>query len=244
MSALYDRIGAGYADYRKPDPRIQAMIDAALGDARSVVNIGAGAGSYEPRDRDVTAVEPSATMIAQRPPHAARAVRGSASALPFPDDSFDAAMALLTVHHWSDVQGGLREMARVAAKRCVIFTWEVPETPFWLTRDYFPEILDHDRRVFSLAPFQDVFARVETHVVPIPHDCSDGFLCAYWKRPQMYLDAGARGAISSFSRLGDVSEALNRLERDLETGAWARLNAELLDKAEMDYGYRLLIAES
>jgi SAM-dependent methyltransferase len=216
---------------------------AALGDAKGVVNVGAGAGSYEPRDRDVTAVEPSATMIAQRPPGAARAVQGSASALPFPDKHFDAAMALLTVHHWPDVRAGLKEMKRVARKRCVIFTWDVPDTAFWLTRDYFPEILAHDRRAFALSPFSEVFGSVETRIVPIPHDCSDGFLCAYWRRPEKYLDPGARAAISSFSYLGDVTARIARLAHDIEDGRWARRNAELLDKSEMDYGYRLVIAE-
>ena len=243
MSVLYDTIGSAYSRYRKPDPRIQAMIDAALGDARSVVNVGAGTGSYEPRDRRVVAVEPSATMIAQRPQGAAEAIQGSAAALPFADDSFDAAMALLTVHHWPDIHAGLREMARVARKRCVIFTWDVPDTEFWLTRDYFPEILEHDRRTFTLAPFREVFGSIAVRVVPIPHDCSDGFLCAYWRRPRMYLDPGARLSISSFSRLGDVSGVLARLERDLDGGSWMRRNGDLLQRAEMDYGYRLVIAE-
>ncbi|MBV9990653.1 MAG: class I SAM-dependent methyltransferase [Alphaproteobacteria bacterium] len=243
MRALYDTLGKGYADWRRPDPRIQAAIDAALGDAKSVVNVGAGAGSYEPRDRAVAAVEPSQVMIAQRSRGAAPVVQGSASALPFSDKSFDAAMALLTVHHWPDIRAGLREMMRAACKRVVIFTWDVPETPFWLTRDYFPEILEHDRKQFSLAPYREVFARFETRAVPVPHDCSDGFLCAYWRRPRMYLDGGARAAISSFARLGDVSATLARLRRDIDDGSWARRNAELLDRAEMDYGYRLIIAE-
>jgi len=182
-------------------------------------------------------------MIAQRPRYAARAVPASASSLPFVDKGFDAAMALLTVHHWPDISAGLREMVRVARKRCVIFTWEVPETEFWLTRDYFPEILAHDRKQFSPEPFRDVFANFETRVVPVPHDCSDGFLCAYWRRPEMYLAAGARGAISSFARLGDVSASLARLRRDIEDGTWSRRNAELLDQTEMDYGYRLIVAE-
>ena len=182
-------------------------------------------------------------MIAQRPPGTARAVRGSASALPFPDKSFDAAMALLTVHHWPDILAGLREMARVARKRCVIFTWDMPETPFWLTRDYFPQIAEHDRRQFSLAPFREVFGGVAMRNVPVPADCRDGFLCAYWRRPRMYLDPGARQAISSFARLGDISATLARLERDLDDGSWTRRNAELQHAAEMDYGYRLVIAE-
>jgi hypothetical protein len=147
------------------------------------------------------------------------------------------------VHHWPDIRAGLREMMRATRRRCVIFTWDVPENEFWLTRDYFPEILDHDRKQFSPAPFRDVFGAVETRAVPVPHDCTDGFLCAYWRRPQMYLDAGARAAISSFARLGDVSATLARLKRDLDDGTWARRNAELLNRSEMDYGYRLIAAE-
>ncbi len=243
MNAVYDTIGRGYRNYRKPDPRIAAMIEGALGDAESVVNVGAGTGSYEPKDRHVTAVEPSATMIAQRAPDAAEAIQASAEHLPFGDRSFDAALALLTLHHWPDQIAGLREMARVARKRCVVLTWEVPETRFWLTEDYFPEILDHDRRTFSLAPFREAFGAIDVRVVPIPHDCSDGFLCAYWRRPEMYLDPGARRSISSFSRLGDVSRVLARLKRDLEDGTWMRRNGRLLNETEMDYGYRLVVAE-
>jgi SAM-dependent methyltransferase len=243
LNALYDTIGAGYGNYRKPDPRIAAMIEAALGDAKSVVNVGAGTGSYEPRDRHVVAVEPSELMISQRPPGAAEAIRASADALPFADKSFDAALALLTVHHWPDQIAGLREMARVARKRCVIFTWDVPETRFWLTRDYFPQILEHDRRTFSLAPLREALGGIDVRVVPVPHDCTDGFLCAYWRRPEMYLEAGARRSISSFSRLGDVSATLARLKRDLDDGAWMRRNGHLMDETQMDHGYRLVVAE-
>jgi SAM-dependent methyltransferase len=243
VNALYDTIGTGYRDYRRPDPRIAAMIMDALGDAQSVVNVGAGTGSYEPEDRDVIAVEPSATMIAQRRPGSARAIQASASELPFEDHSVDAAMAILTVHHWPDQVAGLCEMARIARKRCVILTWDVPQTPFWLTRDYFPQIIAQDRITFSLDPFRAAFKRLDVRVVPIPHDCTDGFLCAYWRRPEMYLDPGARRSISSFSRLGDVSMALDALRRDLDDGTWMRRNASLLQETKMDFGYRLIVAE-
>lgn len=242
MKVLYDTIGATYRNYRKPDPRIAAMIDAALGDARSVVNIGAGTGSYEPADRQVLAVEPSVLMISQRPPGSAKAIQASATDLPFADKSFDASLALLTVHHWPDQFAGLREMARVARKRCVIFTWDVPETSFWLTEDYFPEILEYDRQTFSLQPFREAFGAIDVRVVPVPHDCTDGFLCAYWQRPEMYLDPGARLSISSFARLGDVSATLDRLRRDLDDGTWARRNGHLMNETAKDYGYRLVIA--
>jgi SAM-dependent methyltransferase len=243
LTALYDTIGRGYRNYRKPDPRIAAMIEGALGDAQSVVNVGAGTGSYEPKDRHVIAVEPSVTMIAQRAPDAAEAIQASAEHLPFAGKSFDAALAILTVHHWPDQIAGLREMARVARKRCVVLTWDVPETRFWLTEDYFPAILEQDRRTFSLAPFREAFGAIDVRVVPVPHDCTDGFLCAYWRRPEMYLDPDARRSISSFSRLGDVSGVLERLKRDLDDGTWMRRNGRLLQETEMDYGYRLAVAE-
>ncbi len=243
MSALYDTIGKGYAKYRKPDPRITELIRAALGDAKSAINFGAGAGSYEIPGLHVAAIEPSAEMIAQRPASLAKAVQASAENVPFDDKSFDAATAFLTTHHWADQEQGLREMKRVARKRCVIFTWEEPPTPFWLTRDYFPEIIAHDRTTFSPTPFREALGSAETRVVPLPHNCTDGFLCAYWRRPKMYLDACARRAISSFARLGDVQAALAQLERDIEDGTWAHRNASLLNKTEFDFGYRLIVAD-
>ena len=242
MNALYDTIGKGYANYRRPDPRIAGAIVNALGDARSVVNIGAGTGSYEPTDRDVTAVELSAEMIAQRRATAAPVVQASAMDLPFADNSFDAALAILTIHHWPDQLAGLKEMARVARKRCVILTWTEPDAGFWLTRDYFPEILVRDRVTFSLAPFHEAFGSIEMRTVPIPHDSTDGFLGAYWRRPEMYLDPGARRSISSFAWLGDVTNVLNRLRRDLDDGSWLQRNADVLRETELDLGYRLVIA--
>ena len=242
MNALYDTIGKGYARYRRPDPRIAAAIAQALGDARSVVNVGAGAGSYEPDKRDLVAVEISREMIEQRAPDAAPVVQASAIALPFADASFDAALAILTIHHWPDQVTGLREMRRVARRRCVILSWLVPEEPFWLTDDYFPEIMAHDRTMFTLDTLGEAFGTFEVRNVPVPHDCTDGFLCAYWRRPEMYLDPGARAAISSFPRLGDISGPLDVLERDIADGSWARKNAHLLDRTEMDYGYRIIVA--
>jgi SAM-dependent methyltransferase len=215
---------------------------AALGTAGSVVNVGAGAGSYEPQDRPVVALEPSATMIAQRQPGAAPVVQASASALPFADKSFDAALAVLTVHHWPDQRQGLSEMARVARKRCVILTW-LPGCSFWLTRDYFPEISERERTMFSVDPFRDVFTCMEIVPVVIPHDCSDGFLCAYWRRPEAYLDPGVRSAISSFAHIPDVKRGLAQLKRDLDDGTWQTRNRDILDRTELDFGYRLLVAE-
>lgn len=239
-NAIYDSIGEGYASRRRPDPRIGTSIAAALGDVRTIVNVGAGAGSYEPADRIVQAVEPSQTMIDQRPAHAAPCVRASAEDLPFATGAFDAAMAVLTIHHWADWRAGLREMRRVARRRIVLVTFDVEASDFWLTRDYFPELAELDRRIMpalhelarELGPF---------HASPllIPHDCVDGFLGAYWRRPQFYLDPVARKSMSSFAMI-DADAGLRLLAEDLEDGAWVRRNANLLKRDELDVGYRLL----
>ncbi len=238
--ALYDDIGRGYTNYRVPDQRIADRILEALGDARTVINVGAGAGSYEPTDREVVAVEPSAEMIGQRPPGAARAVQASADALPFDDDAFDAAMAVLTVHHWPDPAKGVAELRRVARDRVVVLTWDAEHTGFWID-DYFPALRTKDDEIFSTV---DAALRglgpVQVDVVPIPHDCTDGFLGAYWRRPEAYLDANARLAISTFSKIGDVTEGVDRLRRDIESGAWAKDNAALLELEALDLGYRLM----
>jgi SAM-dependent methyltransferase len=242
---LYDQLGRGYADKRRPDPRIAARLEAALGDAGSVVNVGAGAGSYEPRGRPVVAVEPSPVMIAQRAPAAAPAVQAVAEHLPFPDDSFDAALAVLTVHHWSDSSRGLAELRRVAPRQ-IVLTWD-PNflASFWFTRDYLPEAEELDK---GFADFDTTLAalhptRIEK--VPVPHDCHDGFDAAYWRRPAAYLDPAVRAAISGFSLLdADVTEpALEHLAADLESGAWLQRNAALIELDELDLGYRLVIAE-
>src|SRR6185437_8355412 len=182
MPQLYDSIGENYVDYRRPDPRIAATITKALGEARSVVNIGAGAGSYEPADRTVIAAEPSATMILQRAADAAPVICASAMELPFRQNAFDATLAIFTVHHWPDRMRGLSEMRRVA-KRAVILTWEPSTSASWLTRDYFPEILTYDRTLFPLASefYGRVFEQIEIVPIPIPRDCTDGFLEAYWR---------------------------------------------------------------
>ena len=242
MAALYDTIGKSYSDYRRPDPRIAAAIMVALGDPRTIVNIGAGTGSHEPRDRDVVAVEPSATMIRQRPPKAAPVVRASAMNLPFTDGAFDAALAILTVHHWTDQSQGLREMKRVA-RRCVILTWDAFHPGTWLTRDYFPEIIDDGRALFPpLDSYKQIFPHTDFVPVPIPHDCTDGFLQAYWRRPEAYFDPGVRGAISAFAKVHDVEQGLSQLRRDLDDGAWLARNGQLLELPQIDLGYRLVIA--
>jgi SAM-dependent methyltransferase len=244
VAQLYDAIGPGYHAYRRPDSRVAAAITRALGTADSVVNIGAGAGSYEPTDRPVVAVEPSAAMIAQRRPGSAPVVQGSATHLPFRDAAFAAALAVLTVHHWPDRAGGLAELARVARDRVVLLTWD-PATPsFWLVDDYFPEIWAIDRPTFpTLAELERLLGPIEIGPIPVPHDCTDGFLGAYWRRPEAYLDPGVRGAISTFAKLGDVEPGLTRLRDDLTDGTWHRRHADLLGHTDLDLGYRLVVAQ-
>lgn len=240
MRASYDKIGVDYSDLRKPDSRIERVIGEALGSARTVLNVGAGAGSYEPGDRQVTAVEPSVEMIRQRAASAAPVVQSCAEDLPFGDGTFDATMAILTVHHWTDKEKGLKEMRRATRGRVVLLTYDPSFRGFWLA-DYIPELVALDEaQMPRMTDYEAWLGPVEISTLPIPHDCSDGFLCAYWRRPAAYLDPRIRAAMSSFWALGDVSEGLSRLERDLDSGAWAQRYAELLDLDDRDFGYRLV----
>lgn len=241
---LYDEIGSGYAANRRPDPRWAAIIHGALGDARTILNIGAGAGSYEPVDRRVIALEPSRRMITQRARDAAPVVQGVAGALPFPDASFDVALAILTVHHWPDAARGLAEMQRVAARQAVV-TWrpEVFAKRFWLVREYVPpEASD----VVAGARIAAHLHRVETLPLPVPHDCSDGVFGAYWRRPERYLDPEVRASISGLALAdqGAVSAGMARLSADLRSGAWQRAHADLLALDELDLGYCVLVGRN
>ena len=243
---LYDTIGATYTVTRRTEPRIAAQVWAALGDARTVLNVGAGTGSYEPNDRDVTAVEPSAVMRAQRPAGTAPCVAAVAESLPFEDQSFDAAMAFATVHHWQDPIAGLLEMRRVA-RRVVVFTHDTSETGwlrrFWLTRDYVPEVADLLIGRPSLTKLASaIAARLEP--VLIPWDCADGFFEAYWRRPEAYLDENVRRGVSVWTRVGPGAEqrAVGSLRDDLVSGRWAERNRDLVDLEAADLGLRLLIA--
>jgi SAM-dependent methyltransferase len=242
----YDEIGTTYARTRRPDARVERQIALALGDARSVVNVGAGVGSYEPRDRDVVAVEPSGVMIAQRPPGSAPAVQASAERLPFEDDSFDAALAVLTMHHWSDWRAGIAELRRVARARIVLLTFDPTSiSRYWLVRDYLPEIAALDEGRFPpLAVVMEAMGGAEATQIPIAGDCTDGFLCAFWKRPLAYLDPAVQGNISSLAVLPAhvLEPAMARLEHDVADGTWAERNAGLLERDEVDFGYRLLVA--
>lgn len=242
MSELYDRIGHGYATQRRPDPRIYRQIRRRLGDAASLVNVGAGTGSYEPKDLPVTAVEPSAEMIAQRAVRT-NVVQARAEALPFRDASFDATLAILTVHHWQDPQIGLQECARAARRQISMLTWDPESDGFWLTKEYFPELLAYDRQVFSsLGEIRAALGRVAVEPVLVPADCVDGFLGAYWCRPRAYLDPCVRSAMSSFARVNDLEDRLKALKTDLENGAWDRLHRHLINTDVLDLGYRLVTA--
>ena len=240
---IYDAIGHGYATQRRSDPRIARQIHEALGDAETIVNVGAGAGAYEPLGRRVVAVEPSREMIAQR--GAGPALRGVGESLPFPNQSFDAALASLTIHHWRDPAAGLAELRRVAG-RVVVFTFD-PELQdrFWLFAEYIPAALDfEDDRAVPLSLVVESLGEGRVTPVPIPADCTDGFLASYWRRPERYLDPVVRQSISTFAQLpADVVEAgMSKLKADLESGAWEHRHADLLGKEEMDWGYRLVVA--
>jgi SAM-dependent methyltransferase len=240
--ALYNRIGRDYSELRRPDPRIAARISEALGTAETVLNVGAGAGSYEPTDRDVVAVEPSAVMRAQRPSGAAPCIAARAEDLPFEDQAFDVAMAILSDHHWPDPIAGLREMRRVA-RSVVVLQWDtlIEPSPFWLVRDYMPEFTRLAAGRPSLAARADAIGATMT-AVPIPHDCTDAFFPAYWRRPHAYLQPEVRRTTSVWSRVGRTVErrVVASLAEDLESGVWQDRNAALLDQGDLDTGARLL----
>jgi len=240
----YDTIGVDYASRRREEPTWARAIQEALGDAASVVNVGAGTGNYEPRDREVVAVEPSTTMLAQRPRDAAPAVRGCAEALPFADRAFDAALAVLTVHHWHDPSAGLAELARVAPRQVVV-SWDRDATlAFWLSRDYLPELDAHVSGQSTVEDVLDALDVRELRALPVPRECADGFLGANWARPEAYLDPTTRRAMSGLALLdpGVVDAAMGRLARDLADGTWHERNAELDGLDELDAGFRLVVA--
>ena len=244
--ADYGRIGHGYAAYRQPEPAIAALIEAALGPAGSILNVGAGAGSYEPRGRAVAAVEPSASMRAQRPAELSAAIDATAEALPFADCSFDASMATFTVHQWRDLEAGLGEMRRVTRGPVVILSCDPRLVrDFWLD-DYAPEVLATEaRRYPSLAHLGAVLGgSVEIAAVPIPLACRDGFNEAYYGRPECFLDAGARAACSAWSFVGEAQNAasLDRLRRDLESGAWDARHGALRRQPHYAGSLSLLVA--
>jgi len=240
----YDDIGRVYAKHRRPDPRIAAQLWRALGDARTVVHVGAGTGSYEPPGRAVVAVEPSSVMARQRRPGSPPVVRAVAEALPFADDAFDAALGVFTVHHWSDAAAGLRETGRVA-RRVVLMTYDpAVHEAFWLITDYVPEMLDLPTwRTPDPGAVADIVGARRIETVPVPADCVDGFNWAFWCRPEMYLDPEVRACMSGMAMLpeGLVAERMERLRADLADGTWEARHGHLRRQAAIDGGLRLVV---
>jgi SAM-dependent methyltransferase len=247
VGSRYEAIGHGYARTRREDPRLAAVIHEALGDAKTVVNVGAGAGSYEPRDRHVIAIEPSDVMAAQRPPDRPPAIRATAGRLPLRDSSADAAMAILTIHHWDHEQErGVHELRRVARDAVVILTYD-PQVSgqMWLMADYLPEVAELDLEIF---PGTDQLAawlggRTEIHAVEIPRDTPDWMLGSFWAHPERVLDPHARKATSGFARMDDriVDRVLDTLSADLRDGTWDRRHGRLRQLDALDVGLRMVV---
>jgi SAM-dependent methyltransferase len=244
MPEIYDALGVGYSTGRQQDPRIADVILRAVGDSASIVNVGAGSGSYEPSHARVVSVEPSLTMIRQRRTPSPLLVQARAERLPFDDDAFDCALAVLTIHHWSPVREGLGELRRVARKT-VILSWDQDVWErFWLF-DYCPDLRAQDRRrAVAISTIAEAFGLCDVIPVPIPDDCLDGFQGAFWKRPVAYLDPEVRGRMSGFAQAPRHSyeDGLARLAADLSDGTWQREHAALMERDNMDLGYRLVIA--
>jgi SAM-dependent methyltransferase len=243
----YDELGVGYAKVRQPDPRIAARIDRELGVARTVVKVGAGRGSYEPAGREVTAVEPSATMIAQRPPGAASVVQASAESLPFEGGSFDAAMAVLTVHHWTDLDAGLGELQRVTRDRILVVTFDPSSlVDLWIVRDYFPGMLGLKRRTSVTSEgLVERLPAARSVPLPVPRDCTDHFFAALWARPEMIFDDEVVRPMWVWQGISEEERrsGRERLAADLESGALSERHGELLEREELDVGLRLVVSD-
>lgn len=242
----YDLHGRTYGHHRRTDPRVAARIHAALGDARTLLNVGAGTGSYEPTDRWVLAVEPSATMRAGRPPGAAPAVAARAEQVPFDDACVDAAMACVTIHHWQPPAAGLRELRRVARGPVVVLTFELASLPAW-QREFLHEGLQLEQPRFPpVAAVADALGgRTRIERIPTPGDCEDGFFEAFWRRPEALLDASVRASQSMWALLGPGVEErmIERLRDALESGAWDREHGHLRTQQSFDGSLRLVVSE-
>ena len=243
MNAIYDDIGNNYSVTRCTDPKIAEQLNSELQGATRIVNIGAGTGSYEPENIELVAVEPSAIMISQRKAGSHRVEQAFAEQLPFENNSFSHAMTVLSMHHWQNRARAFHEINRVATEKFVAITWDPKSEPFWLTRDYFPEIYEMDKRIFpDFEELNEYFDEVTIRPLPIPSDCKDGFLVAFWKRPEAYLSSQVRQAMSPFSKIQNLSDGLQKLEADLASGVWASRNHALLGSSYLDVGYRLISA--
>jgi SAM-dependent methyltransferase len=239
----YDEIGGGYALGRRTDPRWLTPVLDALGDAGSVLDVGSGTGSYEPPDRHVVAVEPSAEMIRQRHPDAAPVVRAVAEALPFADGAFDAASAVLTVHHWRDWRAGVAELRRVARRQVVLAYDTALHNDFWLVREYVPEVATLESARPSAPEIADFLGASSVVELPVPWDFTDGVFPAYWRRPEAYLDPAVRQSCSALAQTSSaaVERGMARLRADLESGRWHEKHAGLLGRTEWDAGFRLIV---
>ena len=245
MSNWYDKIGKGYTNLRVPDRRIASLIHDALGNVKTIANIGAGTGSYEPTDREVIAIEPSSLMLHQYKGRGT-CIQATAESLPLKTNAVDAAMGILTLHHWKDWRQGLAEMFRVSRDVVVLLTHKPDLLDFWLL-DYFPAIREIDQRLFSAIDeiekeAADNHWKAKILTVPVPHDCTDGFLGAYWRRPDAYFREDVRRSISTFNLLDAdvVHHTLAQLRRDLDSGNWDDKYGHLYDLSDLDIGYRIL----
>lgn len=244
MKAIYDKIGMTYSVTRCTDPKIAKQLYAELQGATRIVNIGAGTGSYEPENVELVAVEPSAKMIAQRKDGSYRVEKAFAEKLPFENKCFSHAMTVLSMHHWENRALAFSEINRVATEKFVAITWNPKSDPFWLTRDYFPEIHEMDKPIFpDLEEFKQHFDDVKMKPLQIPSDCKDGFLAAFWKRPDAYLSRQVRQSMSPFSKIKNLSAGLQKLADDLASGAWAKKNHAILGLSSLDVGYRVISAK-
>lgn len=242
MKTLYDEIGKHYALGRREDPTIAANLHQFLEDAESILNIGAGTGSYEPLHKNLVAVEPSCEMIAQRPPDKAPVIRAFAERLPFEDDRFSHSMTVLSMHHWGDRQKAFAEIRRVSRDCFVALTWDPGAQPYWLTADYFPEVHAIDAAIFpSLKEIAGCFESVKFYPVPIPKHCIDGFTAAFWAKPNAYLDPRIRSNMSTFTKIRHLQDGLNRLGSDLESGRWQEKYGELSNLEALDVGYVIAV---
>ena len=241
MNAVYDEIGINYSVTRCTDPKIADQLYSELKGAHRIVNIGAGTGSYEPQDVELVAVEPSSEMIAQRKPGSHRVEKAFAEKLPFENDSFSHAMTVLSMHHWENRALAFSEINRVTTEKFVAVTWDPKADPFWLTRDYFPEIHEMDKCIFpKMEELKEYFDDVKVSPIKIPSDCKDGLFAAFWKRPKAYLNSQVRQSTSPFAKIENLAEGLQRLEADLASGAWAKNNNAILNASSLDAGYRLI----
>lgn len=244
MKAIYDKIGINYSVTRCTDPKIAKQLYSELQGATRIVNIGAGTGSYEPENVELVAVEPSSKMIAQRKDGSHRVEKAFAEKLPFENRSFSHAMTVLSMHHWENRALAFSEINRVATEKFVAITWDPKSEPFWLTRDYFPEIYEMDKLIFpELEELKEHFDDVKIRPLPIPSDCKDGLLAAFWKRPEAYLSSQVRQSTSPFSKIKNLSEGLQKLADDLASGVWAKNNHAILALSSLDVGYRLISAK-